>query len=123
MSKVNIQGALSNYDLLKWGKLLNISLRGIYMLDGLPQRIQTNERVIVNLDKEGGVGTHWVAYIKKGKKVYYFDPVGDFQPPYELTKYWKKESNVEIFYNINPVQPIDSDICGHLSILFLADQL
>lgn len=120
---VNISGALSNNDLEKWAYILNIPLRGIYMIDTLPDRILNTERVIVNLDKYGGIGTHWIAYIKRGRKIWYFDPIGSLQPPRELIKYWKKQDKVEIYYNPERLQRINSDICGHLCLLFLANQL
>jgi len=120
---MNIEGELSNYDLMDWASLLQIRLRGIYMLDALPKKILKNENAIVNLDKHSQPGTHWIAYKKVGSNVWYFDPIGNLQPPYELDKYWKKENGVNIFYNLDHLQPLDSDICGHLTLLFLANQL
>jgi hypothetical protein len=120
---MNIDGELSNHDLIKWCKLLQIPLRGVYMIDTLPNKILKNENCIVNLDTQSGHGTHWVGYKKRGSNVYYFDPIGNLQPPYELNKYWKKETGVNIFYNVEHMQPLHTNICGHLMLLFFANQL
>ena len=66
------------------------------MLDALPKNILKNENAIVNLARESEDGTHWVTYEKVGSNVWYFDPIGNLQPPYELDKYWKKEIGVNI---------------------------
>lgn len=90
------------------------------MRDKLPKRPLTNETAIVNLDNETGPGTHWVCYIKRGNNVQYFDSFGNLRPPKELLDYFGKEARV--FYNYNTYQSFDSVVCGHLCILFLADE-
>lgn len=91
--------------------------RGIYMRDGLPSKVLTNERAIVNLDSSSGKGTHWVCYSKKGNVVDYFDSFG-VQPPTELINYFGKKA--KIFYNSEQVQKVNQIICGHLCLEWLS---
>lgn len=123
MNYLKLDKALSNFDLLILAKLLKIPLRGVYMLNKLPDRVLTNEMIIVNLDRDSGVGSHWVACHKIADNVYYFDPIGNLQPPKMLVDYWCKQKNINIYYNIDQVQSHTSNICGHLCLLFLCNQL
>ena len=65
---------LTNFDLINAVKELKIKcFRGVYLLDTLPGKPNKKECGIVNLDKSGGPGTHWVAWYKNGKNKIYFD--------------------------------------------------
>lgn len=87
------------------------------MRDTMPTTIwKSAECGIVNLDAAGGVGTHWVAYVKKRNNVYYFDSFGDLQPPEELRSYF---AGAGVFYNLQRYQDFDTFLCGHLCIMFL----
>jgi len=77
-----------------------------------------NETGIVNLDSYSGEGTHWVCYKKLQDKVYYFDSLGNIPPPVELLKYFKTAKYV--LYNYDNKQPLNTSICGHLCLDFLA---
>ena len=69
---------LTDYDLNKYVNLVQISnFQGIFMRDKLPKKIRKIENGIVNLDNDDGDGTHWTAYIKKGKNIIYFDSYGN----------------------------------------------
>lgn len=89
------------------------------MRNALPTKVQRNESGIVNLDDATGVGTHWVAYAKKGNNVMYFDGFGNLRPPRELERYFG--SDVNITYNRSSYQTFDQNICGQLCIRFLRD--
>lgn len=91
--------------------------RGVFMRDDLPKKCHNNECSIINLDSSEGSGTHWVAYSKRGKEIYYFDSFGDLSPPKELITYFG--SDVKIFYNYLNYQKYDTVICGQLCITFL----
>ena len=65
---------LNNFELEDAVKKLKIpSFRGVFLLDTLPKKPNKKECGIVNLDKSGGPGTHWVAWYKIGKNKIYFD--------------------------------------------------
>lgn len=89
------------------------------MRDELSQRKPWKiEKGIVNLDTSLGVGTHWVAYHKKGDKIFYYDSLGDLPPPEEIKKYLSGNS---IYYNYNAEQKLNTSICGHLCLQFLVN--
>lgn len=89
------------------------------MRNRLPKRARVNETAIVNLDDFLNRGTHWVAYVKKGNTVYYYDSFGNLKPPIELIKYF---GNSEIYYNYTRNQSFDRENCGYLCIRFLKEK-
>lgn len=117
--------SLTNYDLLKYVKLLGISnFRGVFMRDKLPKRIKKNESGIVNLDDYNGDGTHWTAYIKKGKNIIYFDSYGNLRPPVELITYFYSDKNRnDVNYNYNKYQNFNKTNCGQLCLKFLYNNM
>ena len=59
---------LNNFELEEASKKLKIKcFRGVFLLDTLPKKLNKKECGIVNFDKSGGSGTHWVAWYKKVK--------------------------------------------------------
>jgi len=90
---------------------------GVFSRDKLPLRPKFRESAIINLDKESGTGTHWVAYRKIGKQVKYYDSFGNLTPPIELQKYFEG-CNIE--YNYNTYQKYNTTNCGHLCLQFLS---
>lgn len=113
--------ALSNWDLKRYVKLLNIpNFRGVFMRNKLPKKINKTESGIVNLDSTNGAGTHWTAYIKNKNKVMYFDSYGNLRPPLELISYFKSDGGkINIAYNYNTYQSYNTTICGQLCLQFL----
>ena len=103
---------LSNFELEDAAKRLKISsFRGVFLLDTLPKKPNKKKYGIVNFDKSGGPGTHWVAWYKNGKTKIYFDSYGK-QPPIEVIKYLGKL----IRHNADQVQPVEQVFCGHLCL-------
>ena len=108
---------LSNFELEDAAKRLKIlSFRGVFLLDTLPKKPNKKECGIVNFDKSGGPGTHWVTWYKNGKTKIYFDSYG-VQPPIEIIKYLGKP----IRYNTDQVQPVGQVFCGHLYLYVLKE--
>ena len=106
---------LSNFELEDAVKRLKIpSFRGAFLLDTLPKK--PNKKTIVNFDKSGGHGTHWVAWYKNGKTKIYFDSYG-VQPPLEVMYYLKSP----IHYNTDQLQPAGKVFCGHLCLYVLKE--
>lgn len=91
------------------------------MKDSLPIKSLKNENAIVNLDNSHGLGTHWVAYKKRGSSVHYFDSFGNLRPPIELLRYFG--TGVRISFNYSTYQSANSVVCGHLCLLFLSKAL
>ena len=108
---------MSNFELEDAAKRLNISsFIGVFLLDTLPKKPNKKECGIVNFDKSGGPGMHWVAWYKNGKTKIYFDSYG-VQPPIEVIKYLGKP----IRYNTDQVQPVGQVFCGHLCLYVLKE--
>jgi len=124
---------LSNFELLDAVKKLKIkNFRGIFMRDELPQKPNKKECGILNLDDAGNSvngyfvdnppgnnGTHWVCWFCRGKDPsYYFDSFG-LSPPLEIKKYLFSQGKGEIEFNISQIQPLGTNICGHLCLYIL----
>ena len=108
---------LNNFELEDAVKKLKIPcFRGIFLLDTLPKKPSKKECGIVNFDKSGGPGMHWVACYKNGKNKIYFDSYG-VQPPIEVINYLGKS----IRYNTDQVQPVGQVFCGHLCLYVLKE--
>ena len=108
---------LSNIELEDVVKKLKIpSLKGVFLLDTLPKKPNKKECGIVNFDKCGGPGTHWVAWYKNGKTKIYFDSYC-VRPPIEFIRYLGKP----IRYNTDQVQPAGEVFCGHLCLYVLKE--
>ena len=108
---------LSNFELEDAVKKLKIPyFRGIFLLDTLPKKPNKEECGIVNFDKSGGPGTHWVAWYKNCKTKIYFDTYG-VQPPIEVIRYLGKS----VRYNTDQVQPVGQVFCGHLCLYVLKE--
>jgi hypothetical protein len=105
---------LSNFDLLDAAKRLNIkNFRGVFMRDQLPKQPNNAETGIINLDKNSGPGTHWVAYVIDPRGIVYFDSYG-LAPPKEFLHYVSSMRSIPaIWYSTLPTQKItDPPVCG-----------
>ena len=108
---------LSNFELEDAAKKSKIPyFMGVFLPDTLPKKPNKKECGIVNFDKSGGPGTHWVAWYKNGKTKIYFDSSG-VQPPIEVIRYLGKP----IYYNSDQVQPVGQVFCGHLCLYVLKE--
>ena len=108
---------LNNFELEDALNRLKIPcFRGVFLLDTLPKKLNKKECGIVNFDKSGGSGTHWVAWYKNGKNKIYFDSYG-VQPPTEVINYLGKP----IRYNTDQVQSRGQVFCGHLCLYVLKE--
>ena len=135
--------ALTNYDIWQYAQELGISsLKTVCMLDDLPLKAcKGNEECcgIVNLNKNGEKGSHWVAYWvssdaddddddggkreEGSKQRIYFDSFGQITP-IEIQKYLKTKEEFRlnksvIQRNTDIVQSINSCICGQLCLFVL----
>ena len=108
---------LSSFELEDAAKRLKIpSFRGVFLLDTLPRKPNKKECGIVNFDKNGGPGMHWVAWYKNGETIIYFDSYG-VQPPMEVVEYLGRS----IRYNTDRLQPEGEVFCGHLCLYVLKE--
>ena len=105
--------ALTNIDLIEFGKELGIPLRGVYMRDDLPGKPKENECGIVNFERLCEGGTHWIAYWKRGKERIYFDSFGG-----PVLQEVRNYLGSPIYRNTDVVQGA-TPFCGHLCLKVL----
>ena len=106
---------LTNFQLIDAAKALKLkNFRGVFCRDELPKKPRINEGGIVNLDDSSGRGTHYCAWLKKGKSKIYFDSYG-LSPPTELIYYLGND----ILYNSEQIQQGPTVFCGHLCLYVL----
>lgn len=118
MWNVPVDHALTNYDLMKYVKMLGIPyFRGIYMRDNLPKKPRKIECWILNHDIAKSSGTHWTALVKINNMAWYFDSFGRLLLPLEVKIYLTEK--VKILYNYKNYQKFGSFICGQLCLNFL----
>ena len=119
---------LSNFDINKLVEYLNIpDFKGVFARDELSdQTPNEKECAIVNFNKSGEHGSHWVCFYKDGDKRIYFDSFGCVAP-IEIQKYLKTPDEFAtdkavILRNTDIVQKYNTTICGHLC-LYVLDSL
>jgi hypothetical protein len=110
---------LSNYDLKKYAKLLDIqNFRGVFMKDRLPKKIKNTECGILNLDNYSGIGSHWISYKKVNDTIFYYDSFALNKLPILVEKYFETDKN-NVLFNNHVDQKFNEVICGHLCLNFL----
>ena len=108
---------LSNFDLNKWYKRLNLQLKGIFA--GNEYMSFHHSPCIIKLDDFGNIGTHWVCCWKSGPGEYDdFDSFG-LPPPLEWEKELENRHITPFLRNTNQLQEITSVRCGYYCLLFL----
>jgi len=114
------KGVTTDVQLRQIAKHMRIPhFRGVFMRNALPVGgVYRNESGIVNLDDAEGLGTHWVAYAKRGSRAIYFDSFGNLRPPRELERYLANDA-VQIEYNHSTHQRYNQNNCGQLCLQFL----
>ena len=116
LKKKKIQ-PLSNFNIEKFVKDFKIKhFRGVFMKDEIPQKINTIQCGIKNLENSDQEGSHWTAYYKNNDKEYYFDSYRNAPPPKQLAKYL--DSKNIIYKKIRFQNYNDPPICDHLSNRF-----
>ena len=72
---------MSNFDLLKWCKYLNIPIKDVLSRDGNVPHNHKQTLFIYNLEPSYMSGSHWVATYVKNRVINYFDSFG--MPPFQ----------------------------------------
>ena len=94
------------------------AFKGVYTSNELPIRTTTDSLYVCNTDPSDQPGTHWiVVYIDKQRRADYFDSFG-MAPTVKEIKHFLNENSIKWIYNVEPVQEITSDACGHHCIFF-----
>lgn len=113
---------LTNIDIQGYINILKIPyFRGVFMRDELPKEPHEIECGIVNFNTSSEPGSHWVCYHKHHKNRIYFDSYGQVILA-EVINYLKTEQErgkAVIQRNTDIVQPVNTNICGHLCLFVL----
>ena len=88
---------------------------GVFSINNLPKLIKDGAYVI-NFDKYGDVGTHWIALFCNRNEIVYFDSFGVEHVPEEIKEFI---GNKNIKANIFRVQANDSVMCRYFCIEFI----
>ena len=93
--------------------------RGVFSHDTLPKLINEQESGVINLDKQSGEGSHWVAYCSTDQSnIVYFDSFG--LPPSDSISAYLKGKNHNLLFNSSQFQQMtELPICGYYYIDFI----
>jgi hypothetical protein len=106
------------YSALKRKGCLNLSFKGVYAADMLPQSFTLPATFIVNTDESGLPGQHWVSiHINRLGNCEYFDSFG-MPPAIPAHLLFIKKNCKKITYNKTSLQSLSSSLCGHYCCIF-----
>jgi hypothetical protein len=113
--------ALDNVQVKEIGrKLIGAKFLGVYSVDKVP--LSRNGFGVINTDLTGKPGTHWTAYMKRGKTIFIYDsfarPTAKILQPLHKKL---KEKNIKIVNSdlSDSEQRGNSQVCGHLSLSWI----
>lgn len=90
---------------------------GCFPADKIPKSDIYPYAAIINTDKYGYPGTHWVAiYVPNKLNIEYFDSFGEL-PNETIIKYLLNFENIHL--NKLKIQSLFSDVCGHFCIFYI----
>lgn len=90
--------------------ILNGHFKGIFSIDNVPSTIDTASFIIVNTDFSFNLGKHWILCYRSGTQKYeIFDPLASITKRTIQTYF---QYNGTCYFNVTPIQPINSKLCG-----------
>ena len=108
---------ISNYDLLKWCKYLNIPINNVLSRDESLQHNHKQALFIYNLEPSYMSGSHWVTTYVKNGIINYFYSFG--MPPFQEIVNHAQRKNMTLLHQNNQIQNINTTTCGQfLLVLF-----
>jgi len=112
-------GATYNTELETFGKqLFGKKFHGVYAADKLPKLTKTQPYAIINLDKSGEGGSHWIALAKSGAKIIFYDSFG--RPNRSILPMLNEEAKIKIVDTEDDAeQNIVEENCGARCMVFL----
>ena len=114
MNRLNFKDFMKKYK-LKSDTMNESQLQRLYIYPIYPRDSKTySDRGFVNIDNGSQGGTHWISFIVKGNKSYYFDSFGG-QPD----KFLLNQLPKPIIYHNYKIQDINSKLCGSYCLYFL----
>ena len=108
---------MSNFDLLKWCKYLNIPIKDVLSRDGNVPHNHKQTLFIYNLEPSYMSGSHWVATYVKNRVINYFDSFG--MPPFQEMVNHAKRENLTLLHQSDQIQNLQTTTCGYFCLYFL----
>ena len=108
---------LSNYDLIKWCKYLNIPINDVLSRDENVPHHHRQALFIYNLEPSYMSGSHWVSTYVKDNVINYFDSFG--LPPFQEIVNHARKKNLTLLHQNNQIQNINTTTCGYFCLYFL----
>ena len=108
---------MSNYDLLKWCKYLNIPINNVLSRDESSPHNHMQALFIYNLEPSYMSGSHWVATYVKNGIINYFDSFG--MPPFQEIVNHAKRKNMTLLHQSDQIQNLLTTTCGYFCLYFL----
>ena len=108
---------ISNYDLLKWCKYLNIPINNVLSRDESLPHNHKQVLFIYNLEPSYKSGSHWVATYVKNGIINYFDSFG--MPPFQEIVNHAKRKNMTLLHQSDQIQNLLTTTCGYFCLYFL----
>ena len=108
---------ISNYDLLKWCKYLNIPINNVLSRDESLPHNHKQVLFIYNLEPSYMSGSHWVATYVKNGIINYFDSFG--MPPFQEIVDHAKRKNMTLLHQSDQMQNLLTTTCGYFCLYFL----
>ena len=108
---------LSNYDLIKWCKYLNVPINNVLSRDESLPHNHKHALFVYNLEPSYLQGSHWVATYVKDNTINYFDSFG--LPPFQEIVNHTKKKNFTLLHQNNQIQNINTTTCGYFCLYFL----
>ena len=108
---------MSNHDLIKWCKYLNIPINDVLSRDENVPHNHKQALFIYNLEPAYMSGSHWVATYVKDNVINYFDSFG--MPPFQEIVNHAKKKNLTLLHQNNQIQNIQTTTCSYFCLYFL----
>lgn len=111
---------LSNFDIIKICKYLNIKLDNVSMTNQFKYNwLNSPFSIVSNLESTDNIGTHWTAFYNEPEtnSVFYMDSYGEVCNQKIYNFIIKKGLN--LYFNKKQFQALDSILCGWFCIYFL----
>ena len=108
---------MSNYDLLKWCKYLNIPINNVLSREESSPHNHKQALFIYNLEPSYMSGSHWVATYVKNGIINYFDSFG--MPPFQEIVNHAKRKNMTLLHQSDQIQNLLTTTCGYFCLYFL----
>ena len=115
--KFNKHIPMSNFDLIKWCKYLNIPINNVLSREESSPHNRKQALFIYNLEPSYMSGSHWVATYVKNGIINYFDSFG--MPPFQEIVNHAKRTNMTLVHQSDQIQNLLTTTCGYFCLYFL----